>query len=306
MSPEVRAAAAPATAQPTDPSTGALRIGAYAVLYLVWGSTYLAMWFAVQTLPPFLLGAARFTVAGFLLLALGRARGAALPAPRQWGHSAAVGALLLVGGNASVLWAVQHVPTGTTALIIAITPLWLALLSRARPTRGLVLGILLGLVGVSVLVAPAIAAHQGGTDAFSVAMLVFASFTWAIGSLRARKGGPVDGTVATGAQMLTGGLMLALLGLATGELELLRGAEVSLRSLLALGYLTVFGSLLGFSAYGWLLRNDSPTRAATYAYVNPVVAVLLGAVFADEAITPRVLLAGGIIVLGVALIVRGK
>lgn len=304
MAATAHAAAEPAP--PTEASTGALRLGAYAVLYLVWGSTYLAMWFAVQTLPPFLLGSARFTVAGLLLLALGKLRGAALPTPRQWRHSAAVGALLLVGGNASVLWAVQHVPTGTTALIIAITPLWLALLSRARPTRGLVLGILLGLVGVAVLVAPTIAAHEGGTDAFSVAMLVFASFTWAIGSLLARKGGPVDGTVATGAQMLTGGLMLALLGLVTGELEVLHQAQVTLRSLLALGYLTVFGSLLGFSAYGWLLRNDSPARAATYAYVNPVVAVLLGAVFANEPITPLVLLAGGIIVVGVALIVRGK
>lgn len=282
------------------------RVGAYAVLYLVWGSTYLAMYFAVQTLPPFLLGAARFAVAGLLLVGVAVARGARPPTARQWGHSAAVGALLLVGGNASVLWAVQHVPTGTTALIIAVTPLWLALLSRARPTRGLVLGIVLGLVGVAVLVAPAMAAHQGKTDLLSVAALVFASFTWALGSLLARRGGPENGTVATGAQMLMGGLMLAVLGAATGEVAALAFATVSSRSLLALGYLTVFGSLLGFSAYGWLLRHDTPARAATYAYVNPVVAVVLGALFADEPITAQVLLAGAIIVAGVALIVRGK
>lgn len=298
--------AGPGSPAPHDPKTRATRLGAYAVLYLVWGSTYLAMFFAVQTLPPFLLGAARFFFAGVLLVLLARARGAQLPTAKQWRHSAAVGALLLVGGNASVLWAVQHVPTGTTALVIAVTPLWLAVLSRARPTRGLVVGIALGLIGVAALVGPAILEHQGGTDLFSVAVLVFASFTWAVGSLLARKGGPADGTMATGAQMLTGGLMLAVLGAATGELAVLADAQVTLRSVLALGYLTVFGSLLGFSAYGWLLRNDTPARAATYAYVNPVVAVVLGALFADEPITAQVIIAGAIIVVGVALIVRGK
>ena len=276
------------------------------MLYLVWGSTYLAMRFAIETLPLFLLAAARFAIAGAILLAIAAARGAVMPTARQWWHSAVVGALLLIGGNACVLWAVRHVPTGITALIIAVTPLWLALLSRARPTRSLVLGIVLGLAGVAALVAPAIMAHQGGTDALSVVVLVFASLSWAVGSLVARKGGPPGGLVATGAQMFCGGVMLFLLGVVTGELGALPEAHVSMRSAWSLVYLTVFGSLLGYSAYGWLLRHDTPERAATYAYVNPIVAVVLGALFADEPITGQVLVAGAVIVVGVALIVRGK
>lgn len=284
----------------------AIRLGSYAVLYLVWGSTYLAMRFALETLPLFVLGAARFAIAGALLLGIAAARGAVMPTARQWLHSAAVGALLLIGGNASVLWAVRRVPTGTAALIIAVTPLWLALLSRARPTRSLVVGIGLGLAGVIALVGPSLTMHQGGTDALSVVVLVLASLSWAVGSLVARKGGPAGGLIATGAQMLCGGVMLFGLGVATGELGALSAAHVSLLSLWSLAYLTIFGSLLGYSAYGWLLRHDPPERAATYAYVNPVVAVVLGAMFANEPITGQVLVAGAVIVVGVALIVRGK
>lgn len=276
------------------------------MLYLVWGSTYLAMRFALETLPLFLLASARFAVAGALLLGVAAARGASQPTLRQWWHSAAVGALLLLGGNASVLWAVRRVPTGTTALIIAITPLWLALLSRARPTRGLVVGMALGLLGVAALVVPGMAGQEGGTDALSVVVLVLASLSWAIGSLVARKGGPPSGLVATGAQMLAGGLLLLVIALAAGEPAALAEAQVSWRSVASLVYLTVFGSIVGYSAYGWLLRHDTPERAATYAYVNPVVAVVLGALFADEVITGHVLVSGALVVVGVALIVRGK
>lgn len=299
------AAAGPASAH-LAADTRAIRLGSYAVLYLVWGSTYLAMRFALETIPLFLLASARFAVAGALLLGIAALRGAPMPTTRQWWHSGVVGALLLIGGNAGVLWAVKHVATGTTALIIAVTPLWLALLSRARPTRSLVVGIALGLAGVAALVAPALVSHQGGTDAVSVVVLVLASLSWAVGSLIARRGGPDSGLVATGAQMLTGGLMLLVIALAAGEPAALDVAQVSWRSLSSLAYLTVFGSLIGFSAYGWLLRNDTPERAATYAYVNPVVAVVLGALFADEPITGHVLVAGALVVVGVALIVRGK
>lgn len=286
--------------------TRAIRIACYAVLYLVWGSTYLAMRFALETLPLFLLASARFVVAGALLLALAAARGSAMPTARQWGHSAVVGAFLLIGGNAVVLWALKHVASGTAALIIAITPLWLALLSRARPTRGLVIGIALGLAGVAALVAPSLIAQDGATDPLAAGVLMLSSLSWAVGSLIARRGGPPSGLVATAAQMLAGGGLLLVLSLGAGEVASLDVNEVSWRSWLALAYLSILGSLVGYSAYGWLLRHDTPERATTYAYVNPVVAVLLGALLADEPMTANVVVAGGLIVVGVALIVRRR
>ncbi len=286
--------------------TRAIRIACYGVLYLVWGSTYLAMRFALEGLPLFFLASARFAAAGALLLAFAAARGRAMPSARQWGHSAVVGAFLLIGGNAVVLWALKHVASGTAALVIAITPLWLALLSRARPTPALAIGIALGLGGVAALVAPSLLAHDRATDPWAVGVLMLSSLSWAVGSLIARKGGPPSGLVATGAQMLAGGGVLLALAAGAGEFSELALAEVSWRSWASLAYLSIFGSLVGYSAYGWLLRHDTPERATTYAYVNPVVAVVLGAVLADEPVTPNVLVAGLLIVVGVALIVRRR
>jgi drug/metabolite transporter (DMT)-like permease len=281
------------------------RIAAYAVLYLVWGSTYLALRFAVETLPPFALAAVRVLVAGSVLLAAAASRGAR-PTWRDLVHAAVVGALLLVGGNASVLWAVQRIPSGVAALVVATTPLWLALMNApqaGRPTVRTMAGIALGLAGVAILVGPAAFAGSGRVDPLTVLVLLGASLSWSAGSLvqRSARASPL---LATGLQMVTGGAMLAVIACAAGELdELSFLREASPRSWASLLYLTVFGSLLGFSAFAWLMRHDDPARVATYAYVNPVVAVLLGALLGGEEVSARVAVAAAVIIAGVVAIV---
>lgn len=284
------------------------RIGAYAVLYLVWGSTYLAMRIAVESLPPFSLAAARFFFAGCVLFGWALRRGDRWPSKKDWLLSAAVAALLMIGGNASVLWAVQRVPSGVAALVIATTPLWIAALvaleTRKLPDRRTVAGIVLGLAGVGVLVRPR---ADGGVDPLGVVVLVGAAISWSFGSLLQRKDTSVSPLAATGMQMITGGAMLVGLALVSGELadpSVL--VEATARSWGALVYLTIFGSLLGFTAYGWLLRNDDASRVATYAYVNPVVAVILGALVGGEEVTGRVVVAAAIIIAGVVVIVTKK
>jgi drug/metabolite transporter (DMT)-like permease len=284
----------------------ARRIAAYAVLYLVWGSTYLAMRFAVETLPPFLLAGARFTVAGAILYAIGSWRNERSLARRQWLRALVVGFFLCVGGNGLVLWAVQHVPSGTAALVIATTPLWLALLSRARFSLRLAVGIALGLCGVAILVGPAMLAGSARVDPIGVGVLCVAAVLWAIGSMIQRGGDVSSAIVATGAQMLCGGGMLLVFGTLAGELGAVTLETVSTKSALALLYLTVFGSFIGFTSYAWLMRRDEPARVGTYAYVNPIVAVVLGALLGGEAITLRVLIAASVIVIGVVAILRRK
>lgn len=286
------------------------RIGAYAVLYLVWGSTYLAMRMAVESLPPFSLAAARFFVAGCVLLGWAVVRGAR-PRSRDWLQAAAVAALLMIGGNASVLWAVQRVPSGVAALVVATTPLWLAILvafeTRQAPAARTVVGILLGLAGVGVLVGPRASTGGADLDPWGVLILVGASISWSFGSLLQRREIGVSPLAATGLQMVAGGAMLAVLAFGAGELaDVSTLSSATARSWGALAYLTVFGSLLGFTAYGWLMRHDEPARVATYAYVNPVVAVILGALIGGEPVTARVLVAAVVIIAGVVVIVSGR
>lgn len=280
------------------------RIGAYAVLYLVWGSTYLAMRVAVETLPPFSLAAARFLFAGLILAGWALARGARRPRRADWIHAASVGALLFIGGNASVLWALQHVPSGVAALVVAITPLWLALFQGARPSARKLVGIGLGLAGVGILVGPALASSAAGLNPLALGVLVAASMSWAAGSLVQRRGTGSSPLLLNGLEMLVGAAMLASLAVATGEASNTRAIlDASARSWAALAYLAVFGSLLGFTSYAWLMRHDDPARVATYAYVNPVIAVILGALVAGEQLTPRIAVAAVVIVGGVFVIV---
>lgn len=282
-------------------------IGAYAVIYLVWGSTYLAMKFAVATLPPFTLASARFCISGVILFAIARfAKGEALPTRSDWRRAVIVGALLMIGGNASVMWAVQHVPSGVAALLVATTPIWLALLGRVRPSKRAVVGMVLGLVGVCVLVGPAAFAGTSRIDPLGVLVLVVASVSWAAGSLVQRAGSITSPLMSTGAQMIAGGVMLLVIAWLTGEIAHLDLAAGSTKSWVSLAYLTVFGSLLGFTSYAWLMRNDSPSRVATYSYVNPIIAVVLGAVLANEDINARVIVAAAVIVVGVIAIVTDK
>lgn len=282
---------------------------AFAAVYLIWGSTYLAIRFAIETLPPFLMGGMRFLLAGSVVFGWMALRGATLPSRRDWAGAAVAGGFMLVGGNGAVVWSEQYVPSGIVALIVAVVPLWIVLLDwlwqrNGAPARHVMAGVLLGFAGIALLIGPGnltgggSAVHLGGALA-----LIAGSLSWAIGSLYARRFTPRAAPFQVIAmQMLAGGAGLVLLSILTGEARTLDLAGVTLRSGLALLYLAAFGSIVGYSAYVWLLGHVSPARVSTYAYVNPVVAVLLGWALAGEPLTLRMLFASAVIIGGVALI----
>jgi drug/metabolite transporter (DMT)-like permease len=281
---------------------------ALAIVYVVWGSTYLGIDLAVRTMPPFLMAAVRFLVAGPLLYAWAIRRGdrADRPTARQWLSAALIALPMLTIANSAVGWAEQTIDTGTAALIIASAPLWMALLDRVfyaqRVARGVVVGLAVGFGGVALLVAPGGADGAGSTAAI---VLVATSLAWSVGSLYSRQAElPRRPLVSAAMQMIAGGLMLLPVAAVTGELAAFDPAAVSLESWLGLAYLIVFGSIVAYSAYTWLLREVPITVAGTYAYVNPVVAVLLGTLVLGEPLTWQTLVGGGIILAAVALIVR--
>lgn len=276
------------------------------IVYVVWGSTYLGIALTLETMPPLLTAAARFLVAGavvYVAVAL-RAR----PTRREWAAAVLTGVPLLALGNGGVVWAQQTVATGPAALMIATVPLWIALLDRVFFGRRLsvqaLLGLALGFGGIALLVD---LDGGGGVDPVGALFLIGAAISWATGSLLSR-GAPLPQHPlrAVAMQMLCGGAALAVLALATGEAAEVDFGAFSERSLGGLAYLIVFGSIVAFSAYVWLLRTTRTSLVATYAYVNPVVAVVLGYVVLDEAVTARMLLAGGIVVAAVAMIVSAK
>lgn len=285
---------------------------AFAAVYLIWGSTYLAIRFAIETLPPLLMAGIRFMIAGAILYSWTRPSEASRPAPHHWRHATVIGGLLLLGGNGGVVWAEQRVPSGLTALLIATVPFWMVLLDwvrrdGVRPTGRVVLGLFLGFAGAGLLVGPGEFAGSGRVDLMGAGVLMLASLSWATGSLYSRRARlPESPLLTTAMEMLAGGVLLMVLGLLTGEGARLNLEGLSLRSLLSLSYLIVFGSLVGFTAYIWLLRHTTPTRASTYAYVNPVVAVILGWAVANEPLTPRTLVAAAVIVPAVALIISQR
>lgn len=284
-------------------------VGAFAALYLIWGSTYLAIRFALETLPPFTMAGARFVVAGMMLYGWARRRGAASPAPRHWPPALLIGALLLLLGNGGVVWAEQSLSSGMTALLIATEPLFLVLLDwlrpgGRRPSWTVAAGLILGFFGTSLLFAPWSPPRMSAFNWLGAASVLLASIAWAAGSLYAlRAEQPSSQFVSTGMQMICGGVWLLLAGLLAGEWKAINLAHASLRSWIAVLYLLVFGSLIGFTAYVWLLRVTTPARASTYAYVNPVVAVFLGWLLAGEVVTARMLLAMGVIIAAVVLII---
>lgn len=260
-------------------------------VYVVWGSTYLAIAVADRSLPPLLMLSVRFGIAGAVLFAWKRQ----WPTLRQWGAAATVGAALLVVDTGGVAFAVQRVPTGIAALLVASVPLFISLLDRVfYGERMPVAGIAVGLAGVGLLVGGA-----GHIDPLGAVVLLVASFAWAAGSVYARVAPlPEDTILSAAMQMLTAGAMLGVLGTVSGE----RFHAVSASSLGALAFLVVFGSLVAFTAYGWLLRNAPSPLVSTYAYVNPAVAVGLGWLFVGEHIGPREVLAGLVILSSVALL----
>jgi drug/metabolite transporter (DMT)-like permease len=276
------------------------------VVYLIWGSTYLAIRYAVETTPPFLMAAVRFLISGGFLYTLRRCKGDPRPEAVEWRSAAIIGIFLLVGGNGGVAWAEQFVTSSLAALLVATVPLWMVLIDTFRPAGkrpGLaaVVGILIGFVGVVLLIGSA----AGGADAANLpgaAALLFASLSWATGSIYGKSARlPASQLLGTGMQMLAGGMALMLLAIVRGEWSGFEMAAVSPRSALALAYLTVIGSS-AFVAYVWLLRVAPTPLVATYAYVNPLVAVLLGYFLAQESMTVHTLLAAGLIIGSVALV----
>jgi drug/metabolite transporter (DMT)-like permease len=278
-------------------------IAAFVAVYIVWGSTYLAIRYAVETIPPFLMGGARFVVSGAILWAWVRARGAPRPTSRQWRDASIAGVLMLCAGNGAVAWAEERVPSGLAALIVAVVPLWMVLLDWLRPrgTRPSVLtmiGVVVGLAGLIVLIGPVDINSAEHADLTASIVLVLGSLAWAAGSVYSRYGDhPASSALSTGMQMLIGGGVLVLTGIATGELSGFSLEQVSRASWIGWTYLVTFGSLLGFTAYVYLLNAVSPAKASTYAYVNPIVAVILGWLIAHEPIN-RSMIIGAVIILG--------
>jgi drug/metabolite transporter (DMT)-like permease len=304
---------------PTDPAArtarGARLWVGMLVLYLVWGSTYLGIAVAVETIPPFSMAAIRFGIAGAVLLlwSLARDRGTFVaPTRREWRDSLIVGGLLLGGGMGMVAFGEQTIPSGITALIIAVMPVWVAIFGRLllgeRLPRIALVGIAVGFVGVAFLVGPSAFGGAGALDPLGLAAVMLSPISWALGSLFAshRAVLPRQPLLATAAQMLAGAVILTVMGGLGGEFGRFRVDAISTESLLALTYLTVVGSLLAFTTFGWLIRTAPLALVTTYAYVNPVVAVALGAFVLHEPIEPRTVLAGGIIVFAVALIVTAR
>lgn len=282
-------------------------IAAFAALYVIWGSTYLFIRIAVETMPPLLMAGVRFLVAGAFLMAITARMGGASADPigrRQWRATAITGALLLVGGNGGVSYGEQFVPSGVVALLVATVPLFIALLGAVflgkRLPKVAVAGIVAGLIGTAVLLRPG---AIGAVDPRHMLLVLVSPLAWSIGSLYATRGPlPKRPLVATGMEMLCGGALLIVAGLATGEAAAVHVGKISVASWLSLLYLVVFGSLVAFSAYVWLLNKVPTTAVATYAYVNPLVAVLLGWAVLGERITGQTLLAGALIIVAVALI----
>jgi drug/metabolite transporter (DMT)-like permease len=281
---------------------------ALGTVYLVWGSTYLGIRVVVETMPPMLGAAARFVTAGALLLAvLAARRGPAAVRPtREQLRSALVVGSLLMGANAVISVAETAVPSGLAALLVASVPLWVILLRRAsgdRPAPATIAAVLVGFAGVALLLRPG--EQSGDATVLGLLTVLAGAAMWASGaftSTRIRL--PGDPLVSTGWQMLLGGLACAVGGLARGELATVDPAAFSTRSIVALAYLVVFGSWVAFTAFAWLLQNAPISRVATYAFVNPVVAIVLGALVLDEVVTPVTLVGAAIIVVTVALVVR--
>ena len=255
---------------------------AFAAVYVIWGSTFLAIRYAVETIPPFFMAGCRFVIAGAVLYLWSRAGGAVRPSHRDWAGAALIGALLLLSGNGGLCWSERRVPSGLAALLLATIPIWMVLLDSLRKGgtklgARVIGGMAMGVAGLVLLVGPAHLWGSSRVDLIGAAVLMFSSLSWALGSVLSHKVKlPPSPFLAAAMEMLTGGALLLLLGIVSGESRQLHLGAVALRSALGLVYLIAAGSLLGFSAYFWLLRTVPTARVSTYAFVNPAVAVFLG------------------------------
>jgi drug/metabolite transporter (DMT)-like permease len=282
---------------------------AFFLIYFIWGSTYLAIRYAIETIPPFLMAGTRFTAAGLLMYGVLRIAGQPNPSARQWLQLAVVGTFLFLGGNGFVVWAEQFINSGLAALLVSTLPVWLILLDwlwagGPRPTGAAMAGIALGILGTLILVDPV---QLVGSNLYlpGAAMVVLASMLWAIGSIYSKKfRQPSSIFMSAACQMIGGGLSLLLTSLLLGETRSFDPAAVSAVSLGGFFYLMLFGSVIAISAYVWLLQNASASSVSTYAFVNPAVAILLGWLIADEEINAHILAGAAVILAGVFLVIR--
>jgi drug/metabolite transporter (DMT)-like permease len=278
-------------------------------VYIAWGSTYLAIRFAVETIPPFLMAAIRFLIAGGILFIWRHLAGDGLPTRRQWKSAAIVGLLMLLGGNGCVVWAERHVVSGVSALIVGAAPLFMALLDafqrgRKRPGWQTWFGVLWGFAGIALLIGPSEFTSNGAHLYLpGVGALLLASFLWSAGSLYSRTAClPDSPLMGTSMEMLAGGMSLLIFGTLAGDWSRLDLAGIQITSVWGLVYLILIGSLVGFVAYTWLLRVAPTPLVSTYAYVNPLVAIFIGNLLASEPLTPRILLSAVVIISSVVLI----
>ena len=291
-----------------DRPSSAQVLAAFAAIYLIWGSTYLGIRYSVESIPPLLMMGMRHLVAGSTLYAWARWRGVPPPRLRDWKYPVIVGTVLFVGGHGGLAWGEQTVPSGVAALLGATLPIWILILARVWgterkfSTRAL-LGIALGFVGVGVLFGPDVLRHNGELHLLGAGAVLLATFIWAAGTIYMRNVPmPESPTLSAAMQMVAGGTSLLAAASITGETASFHFAAVTARSWWALVYLAVFGSLVAFTSYTWLHRVEKPSRVATYAYVNPAVAVLVGWLIAGESITVLTVIAMVIILAGVALV----
>lgn len=282
-------------------------------IYIIWGSTYLAIRFSVETIPPFLMAGTRFLFPGLLLVIWRRLSGDPAPTRRQWFSATMIGLLLLLGGNGLVSWAEKRVDSGVAALLVGTVPIWMVLLdalfsSKMRPRWQAIVGLLTGFSGIVVLVGPGTLINgESRYDLLGIGAVLLAALFWSLGSVYSRKADmPSSPLLGTGMEMLAGSAGLYAVSMMSGEWQAFNLSTVSLRSGLGLLYLIVFGSLGGFVAYTWLLRNAPISLVATYAYVNPLVAILLGNWLAQEPLTAQILIAAVVIIGSVIMINRGK
>jgi drug/metabolite transporter (DMT)-like permease len=289
-------------------------IVAFAALYVIWGSTYLGIRFAIETIPPFLMAGARFVLAGVIMYAIAWSQGITKSSWANWRTSLIIGACLLLGGNGGVTISEQYIDSGLAALIVAIVPIYIVLLGWAtgmapRPTPIMWMGLAGGFVGVGILFGPGLHLHSvgGRNPAIGISILLFTSFIWSAGSLYSRAAKHAASPFLTAAQqMICGGMLLLFVGITTGELRRLHPGSISMLSVASFVYLVTIGAVVGYTAYIWLLRHCEPAKVATYAYVNPIVAVLLGTLFAGETVTMRTLIAAALIIGSVALVITAQ
>jgi drug/metabolite transporter (DMT)-like permease len=289
-------------------------IVAFAALYLIWGSTYLGIRFAIETMPPFLMAGTRFLIAGLIMYAIGCSQGMVKSTWANWRTSLIIGACLLLGGNGGVTISEKYIDSGLAAVIVAIVPIYIVVLgwaagTAARPTPIVWLGLAGGFIGVGVLLGPALrfSSSDGRHPAIGMSILLVSSFLWSAGSLYSRSAKHAASPFLTAAQqMICGGILLLLAGMLTGETRRFHPESMSMLSVSSFVYLVIIGAVVGYTAYIWLLRHCDPAKVATYAYVNPIVAVLLGAAFAGETLSMRTVIAACLIIGSVALVITAQ